>query len=111
MLEPCSSESKLTALKERLVSEVDAAASTLPTIVADSLDDEAVKRLVSQAKVRSERERMETEFLTVVWGISERMSAERREYNSLVFGERADAGNSNGDRALLVSLSSGRAHG
>ncbi|CAM9235192.1 unnamed protein product [Ectocarpus sp. 4 AP-2014] len=45
------SESKLTALKERLASEIDSAASTLPTIVADSLDDEAVGGMVSQAKV------------------------------------------------------------
>ncbi len=46
------SESKLTSLKERLATEIDAAATTLPTIVADSLDHEAVGRMVSQAKVR-----------------------------------------------------------
>ncbi|CAM9970325.1 unnamed protein product [Scytosiphon promiscuus] len=45
------SESKLTALKERLASEYDTAASTLPTIIADSLDDEAITQMVSQAKV------------------------------------------------------------
>ena len=53
------SESKLTALKERLASEVDTAASTLPTILADSLDDEAVERMVSQAKVRKREQRKE----------------------------------------------------
>lgn len=52
--EPCRSESKLAAVKERLASEIDPAASTLPTIVADCQDDEAVERMVSQAKVRTE---------------------------------------------------------
>ena len=45
------SETKLTELKSRLSSEVDAAASTISTIIADSMDDEAVERMVSQAKV------------------------------------------------------------
>eukprot|EP00752_Nemacystus_decipiens_P006893 g6191.t1 len=45
------SEAKLAALKERLASEIDPAASTLPTIVADCQDEEAVGRMVSQAKV------------------------------------------------------------
>ena len=47
------SESKLAALKEHLASEIDPAASTLPTILADCQDDEAVERMVSQAKVRN----------------------------------------------------------
>lgn len=46
-----SSEEKLTALKDRLASEIDVTASTLPTIVADSMDDAALERMVSQAKV------------------------------------------------------------
>lgn len=45
------SETKLTELKSRLSSEVDESASTIPTIIADSMDDEAVERMVSQAKV------------------------------------------------------------
>ena len=48
------SESKLASLKERLASEIDPAASTLPTILADCQDDEAVERMVAQAKVSSE---------------------------------------------------------
>lgn len=49
MFERC--EAKLTALKDRLASEIDSAATTLPTIIADSLDDEDIERMVSQAKV------------------------------------------------------------
>lgn len=50
---PCGrSETKLAKLKNRLSSEVDYAASTIPTIVADSMDDESIERMVSQAKVR-----------------------------------------------------------
>lgn len=46
-----SSEEKLKDLKDRLSIEVDSSASTLPTIVADSMNDEALDRMVSQAKV------------------------------------------------------------
>lgn len=51
------SESKLIALKERLSSEYDTAASTLPIIVADSFDDEAIAEMVSQAKVTTRHPR------------------------------------------------------
>lgn len=46
-----SSEAKLDALKERLASEVDEAAATLPTIIADSTDQRSLDSMVTQAKV------------------------------------------------------------
>lgn len=48
----CSrSEEKLQALTARLAEERDSAASGLPTILADSMDDESLARMVAQAKV------------------------------------------------------------
>ena len=53
VIAPCGrSATKLAELKNRLSSEVDEAASTIPTIITDSMDDEAIDRMVSQAKVR-----------------------------------------------------------
>ncbi|CAM9415860.1 unnamed protein product [Choristocarpus tenellus] len=45
------SEDKLKALKDRLSSEIDTAASSIPTITADSNDEESLDRLASQTKV------------------------------------------------------------